>query len=229
MKHYAIAQWADFARTLAPEEQRADMREHLAEGCSDCREIVDFCERLTTVCRAITGTEVPDVLTTQAWAIFPTSTPQKRALRIPVELLFDSFLAPAAPGLRASWQIGWQALYRAGECSVDIRVEPDLDSSRAAVIGQIANHLTPDAEMADMPVCLKAGKLIVAETRSNRFGEFQMEYEQQGRLQLCIFLDGGARCIQVPLKRLAAEKPAGTDRLNLGTRRRTRLGRQPRN
>jgi hypothetical protein len=41
-----------------------------------------------------------------------------------------------------------------------------------------------------------------------------MEYEQQRRLQLCIYLEGGARCIQVPLKRLAADRP---DRLNMGT------------
>jgi len=56
----------------------------------------------------------------------------------------------------------------------------------------------------------------VAETVSNRFGEFQMEYEQQGRLQLCVYLEG-ARRIQVPLKKLAADKHAGRDRLNIGT------------
>jgi hypothetical protein len=54
----------------------------------------------------------------------------------------------------------------------------------------------------------------VAETLSNRFGEFQMEYEQQRRLQLCVYLEGGARCIQVPLKRLAASRP---ERVNVGT------------
>ena len=41
-----------------------------------------------------------------------------------------------------------------------------------------------------------------------------MEYEQQGRLQLCVYLDG-SRCIQVPLKRFAADKPAGTGRLKI--------------
>ena len=72
--------------------------------------------------------------------------------------------------------------------------------------------------MADLPVCVKSGRLVVARTRSNQFGEFQMEYEQQGRLELCVYLDGGARCIQVPLKRFASERPAGTDRLRLGLR-----------
>jgi hypothetical protein len=43
-----------------------------------------------------------------------------------------------------------------------------------------------------------------------------MEYEQQGRLQLCVYLDGGARRIQVPLKKLVADKHVGRDRLNVG-------------
>jgi hypothetical protein len=85
------------------------------------------------------------------------------------------------------------------------------------VIGQICNHEVPETEMANISVCLRSGRLVVAETLSNRFGEFQMEYEQQGRLQLCVYLDGGARRIQVPLKKLVADTHAGRDRLNIGT------------
>jgi hypothetical protein len=122
-----------------------------------------------------------------------------------VELIYDSFLVPVPVGMRASWQIGWQGLYRAGDCSLDLRIEPELQSSRAAVIGQISNHAVPETEMANIPICLRSGRLVVAETLSNRFGEFQMEYDQQGRLQLSVYLDGGARRIQVPLKKLAAK------------------------
>ena len=49
----------------------------------------------------------------------------------------------------------------------------------------------------------------MAETRSNRFGEFQMEYDQQSRLQLWIYLDGGARRIVAPLRKIAAQSPSG--------------------
>jgi hypothetical protein len=88
-------------------------------------------------------------------------------------------------------------------------VEPELSSTRAAVIGQISNHIVPEHQMENIPVCVKSGKSVVAETRSNRFGEFQMEYEQQGRLQLCVYLDEGSKCFQVALKKFAAEKPLG--------------------
>jgi hypothetical protein len=161
----------------------------------------------------------PEAAVRNARAIFPIRRPERpeRAIRIPIELIYDSFLVPASAGMRSSWQVGWQGLYRVGDCSLDLRIEPELQSSRAAVIGQISNHTLPEIEMANIPVCLRSGSLVVAETVSNRFGEFQMEYEQQGRLQLCVYLDGGARRIQVPLKKLVADTHAGRDRLNIGT------------
>jgi len=161
---------------------------------------------------------VPDWVVRNARSIFPARVQDapKRSFRIPVELVYDSFLVPAPAGLRATWQIGWQALYRAGDCSLDLRIEPELYSSRAAVIGQISNHMLPENRMENISVYLKAGRLVVAETRSNQFGEFQMEYEQQGRLQLCVYLGDGSKCFQVPLKKFNSERPAGSDRGGLG-------------
>ena len=180
--------------------------------------MVAFCERLSSVCADLALAETPEWLAARARAICPTLVREraKRAFRIPVELIFDSFLVPSPVGLRASWQIGWQALYRAGDCSLDVRIEPDLRSSRAALIGQLSNHVSPETQMGGIAVLLKSGKQVVAETRSNSFGEFQMEYEQQKRLQLCIRLDGGARSIVAPLRGIAGGKLAGTSRRVLG-------------
>src|ERR1019366_9254626 len=102
--------------------------------------------------------------------------------------IFDSFLVPSPVGLRATWQVGWQGLYRPGDCSVDLRIEPELKSSRAAVIGQVTNPVPQGLGVGTLQVCLSAGKQVVAETLSNRFGEFQLEYDQQPRLKLSINL-----------------------------------------
>jgi hypothetical protein len=132
-------------------------------------------------------------------------------------LIFDSFLAPAPAGLRATWQVGWQGLYRAGECSLDLRIEPELKSSRAAVIGQVTNHVCPSQGMGDLTVSLRSGERIVAETVSNRFGEFQMEYEQKSQLQLVIRLQD-ANLIQVPLKKLRFDPPVAKSRVSAKNR-----------
>lgn len=217
MKHYGIAQWVDFSRGLVPAVDGAAMQKHLADGCSECEELAEFCSKVSTICQDMATISVPEWVTRNARSIFPARKIEapRRAFRIPVELIYDSFLVPAPAGLRATWQVGWQALYRAGDCSLDLRVEPELHSSRAAVIGQISNHTVPGNRMEGIPVYVKSGRSVVAETRSNEFGEFQMEYEQQGRLQLCVHLENGARRFQVPLKKFATDKLAGVERAAL--------------
>jgi len=219
MRHYGISQWVDFARGLTPAAEALEMGSHLADDCTECRELADFCQKLQGVCLEMALHPAPEWLVRTAKGIFPVHVqPQaKRAIRIPIELIYDSFLTPAPAGFRATWQVGWQALYRAGDCSLDLRIEPELASPRAAVIGQISNHTIPNNQMEGIPVCLKSGKAVVAETRSNRFGEFQMEYEQQGRLQLFVYLEDGSKCFQVPLKRLAADRSAAGDQLGLAS------------
>src|SRR5690242_10717535 len=190
MSHYAIDQWADLNRGLLTGNEAMQMRAH-AGTCGECHRLSEFTLKLTKICASSANITVPESALRLARAIFPvriTSRP-KRGNRIPIELIFDSFLAPMPVGLRATWQVGWQGLYRAGDCSVDLRIEPELKSSRAAVIGQITNHVVPEAAMSNLPVSLRAGEMLIAETVSNRFGEFQMEYEEQASLKLCINLE----------------------------------------
>jgi hypothetical protein len=231
MKHYSLDQWIDFGRGLVGAEAGIRMRSHLAGGCTSCQREADFCAQLTKVCQRLEnqrlGTEqVPESVVRMAKAIFPVHAPNhpKRGNRLPIELIYDSFLVPTPLGLRATWQVGWQGLYRAGDCSLDVRIEPELQSMRAAVIGQITNHVLPQAEMSNIPVCLKSRKLVVAETVSNRFGEFQLEYEQQSQLKLCITLQNGSKIIQVPLKRFTSDKPVNPERIS--GRKRSAMGQQ---
>ena len=209
MTHYGIGQWTDFARGLVAGDELERMRTHLASGCAECRQTLSFCKVLDSVSSAMSRAAVPEAVVRQAYAIFPPSSAEtaKRPLRLPLELIFDSFLAPAPAGLRSNWQVGWQGLYRAGDCSLDLRIEPELHTTRASIVGQISNHRFPNADLNNIPVYLKAGKLAVAQTRSNPFGEFQLDYEQQPRLQLFVYLETGSKCIQVPIRRVANEKP----------------------
>jgi hypothetical protein len=213
MTHYVMEQWVDFSRNLGDGEERARMHGHLATGCGECTRLLAVTTKLVATCGQLNAIEVPEYAMRMARAIFPLRMPErpKRGNRLPIELIFDSFLVPATAGLRSTWQVGWQGLYRTAECSVDLRIEPELKSPRAAVIGQITNHVQPTEAMSDLPVSLRAGKLVVAETLSNRFGEFQMEYEQQSQLKLCIHLRD-SKLIQVPLKKLTADQPAAKSR-----------------
>jgi hypothetical protein len=220
MNDYGITQWVDYARGVVPAAERERMQRHLAGGCRECREMAEFCEKVSRTGAAMMRIEVPESAVRQVKAIFPPrAKTAKRSFLLPAQLIFDSFLSPVPAGLRASWQVGWQGLYKAGDCSLDLRIEPELKTSRAAVIGQITSATLPESEMTNVPVFLKSGKNVVASTVSNRFGEFQIEYEQQARLQLCVYLEGGAKRIQVSLKKLTTDNPIGGNRFKLGSRR----------
>ena len=208
MKHFTAGVWADLARGLLAEDEVRAARAHLASGCAQCKSLADFSSKFAGVAAKLNASCPPETVVRLARSVFPARWVQPaRVVRIAAKLIFDSWLTPAPEGLRSTWHVGWQGLYRAGDCSVDLRIEPELNASRAAVVGQISNHNLPAEKMSGIPVQLRSGRSVVAETRSNQFGEFQLEYEQQTRLQLYFYLDGGTRCIQVPLKRFMPDKP----------------------
>jgi hypothetical protein len=206
-KHYGIVEWMAFARGVVPPAKQERMSEHLHEGCADCQGAADFFERLVSVCRDMIADDASDALIQRAQSIWPRSTPRQAesAVRIPVELLYDSSLAPAAVGLRASEVAGCHILYRAGDYSLDLHVEPEARSSRISVIGQIMKLNSERVEMSNITVALKWGTTRIAETLSNQFGEFQIGCEQRKQMQLCIYLEPFARFIEVPLPRFANE------------------------
>jgi len=222
MNHYAIDQWVDFTRGLLGIEIHTEMDAHLRSGCQQCRQLADFTAQLSVAFAGLATDAVPESAVRLARAIFPVRVPDqpKRGGRLPVEVVFDSYLAHAPGGLRAGRPQPWQGLYRAGDCSVDLRIEPELMSSRAAVVGQIASHILPEFELADLPVGLRSGDVLIAETRSNRFGEFQLEYDQQSRLKLRIDLRD-SKSIQLPLKKVIFDQIAARNRTSLRTKKAT--------
>ena len=180
------------------------MREHLAGGCASCEELATFCDSLAKVCRGAAVRLAPEPAARHARAIFPApaAKPSRRRFRLPIEMIYDSFLSPAPVGLRASWDLGFQALYHAGDYSLDFRVEPGPPDGHPTIVGQIANRKMPEADMTGFAVSLKAGKAIVAQTKSNRFGEFQFEYEERKGLRLKVELEDEQE-VEVPLRQLA--------------------------
>jgi hypothetical protein len=202
MKDYTIAQWIDFARGIAPENEARRMREHLAGGCASCQELAIFCDSLAQVCRGASDHLAPEPAARCARAIFPAPKPSRRRFRLPIEMIYSSFLSPAPVGLRANWELGFQALYHAGDYSLDFRVEPGPPDGHPTIVGQIANRKMPEADMTGFAVSLKAGKAIVAQTKSNRFGEFQFEYEERKGLRLKVELEDEQE-VEVPLRQLA--------------------------
>lgn len=203
MKHPSIERWADLARGVAPAEGRVELEAHRSI-CAACRKTVDLLSRLSVVARAEAAWSVPRDVEYRAKAAFAAARPEQLS-RLPLiasKLLFSNHLTPQPAGVRAgaasAQQFTHQALYEAGDYSLDLRIDREPGAPRMLLVGQILDRAQPGRVLAGLPVFLASGSNVVAQTTSNEFGEFALESAPHRRLRLWATVDGAHR-IEIPL------------------------------
>jgi len=204
MKHFTLEEWVDFVRGVGDDATRADMASHLATGCAKCTRAAGLLRRTASVIASDAHIEVPEQAIRRAKAIFtPERRDPMRLPRIAARLMFDSTLAPVTAGLRAGEQPTRRALFHAGSFFIDLRFEHDPGSHVLSLIGQLASHQGDMSEAGGRPILLTAGKSVVARAVTNRFGEFQLEYEPGPHIRLHLPVEPTGR-IELPLSKLTA-------------------------
>lgn len=202
MGHYHINEWVDYVRDVLDPEQTAAMRAHLDAGCERCRATAQRLSLVAAQARADAALDPPAHLLHFAKAAFSVrqSTRVRSLPMIVANLVFNSLDAAPVTGIRGpSEDISRQTLYEAGDFSVHLRFEQLARATRVSLVGQIANRRVPDPPMSHVPVFLTRGRLVVARSLSNEFGEFQVEYEPHAALQLHIPVADGRQRIRVSL------------------------------
>src|SRR5437660_11486533 len=208
MNHFDISKWADFVRGLIDESAQVAMERHLASGCRKCRRTTELVRKVAAAARSDSQVQVPDYALRCARAIFLLQQPEKVQIlpRIPARLLYDSFREPLTAGIRTQQRRMRQALYQAGDYSLDVRLENERGSPRVALVGQIQNRKQPGKRLGSVPVQLLSGKQVLAQATSNSLGEFQMEYEPSKHLRLYVPVRQAGKQIEVPLSRPVGRK-----------------------
>lgn len=214
MRHYEVGQWSDFVRNLVSAKERVAMEEHLESGCAECRAMLDFLEKVSkTAAPEGSYDSVTPGLSAAARRIF--TTPAKAAAHpegildtlqaLVGRLTYDSAADLQPAGARAAHASSRQVLYEAGDYSLDLRFDRERDSLQITLVGQVANQREPHFCKARLPVIILSGNKVVAQTASNEFGEFSLEYIPRQNLRLCVpVINAGVR-LEVPLKRLLEE------------------------
>ncbi len=205
MKHYSIDRWVDFSRDLVEQAERAAMQQHLESGCAKCQRTSDVMGKLAETTEADPTYEAPLDVLHRAKAIFSPrhDEPRETLNRVLAHLVYDSLRDPLPAGVRSGDRPA-QALYEAADYSLDVHVSREHVSRehsapRMVLVGQIADRREPGKWLADTPVSLKSDEGIAAQSVSNRFGEFHLEYAPQEDLQLEIVVDADST-IEVPLQ-----------------------------
>jgi CheY-like chemotaxis protein len=93
-------------------------------------------------------------------------------------LVFDSFVQPMPAGVRGVSQVpARQLVYQSGSLMADLRIEPQSDSRNFALVGQIVDSDRPDRQFDSIPVALHGPKGPIALATTNKFGEFQFNFD----------------------------------------------------
>jgi hypothetical protein len=200
MKHYSLEKWVDFARSVIREDEKAEMQSHLNNGCAQCSKELNLWRRLRQVAQRESAYEPADGAVRTVNAIFANQRGHRtRNLKSGVAaLLFDSFRSPLLAGMRSSGSATRQLLYAANNYRIDVRIEPQTDSEKVVLVGQVLNSADPDERLSQVPVALLKGRSVVAESVTSPFGEFQMEGALDGGFRLMVTLPG-KREISLPL------------------------------
>src|SRR5712691_10568158 len=199
MNHFELHQSADFVRGLIEESAQVTMERHLASGCRKCRQTTDLLHKVVAATRNDSRIQVPDYALRCARAIFLLQQPEKVQIlpRIRTRLLYDSFREPLPAGVRTQQRLSRQALYQAGDYSLDLRLENESGTSRVTLVGQIQNRKQPGKRLGGVPALLFSGKQVVGQAVSNSLGEFQMEYAPTKRLRLYLPVRQAGKRIKV--------------------------------
>lgn len=198
-EHFSIELWTDFARGLDVGGRRNAMQVHLDQGCAQCRQRVQVLESAWQASRLEAVSEPPEQVLARARAIFP-SAPQRPAsdwIGLVAELLFDSWTAPAAAGVRSGRIAARQLKYKAGAVEVELHVENPSGSRTLQIVGQIvtAGAQNPAGQSW---VHLHAGDHSQS-AECNEFGEFQIESRIAPGVRLRIDLAGRGETLELKL------------------------------
>jgi hypothetical protein len=188
MKHYDQAHWLQFLRAELDPQLRSAMQRHLDAPCSKCSATVELLRKVASTAQADAQVNVPESAVRMARAIFALNKPEEVHLKsgILARLVFDSFREPATAGVRSGRQLARQTLYEAGDYTIDLRFEPDLDPAQVVMVGQIANRVAPELPPQSVPIVLRGGRQELGRAVTNQFGEFQLVYRPKMPLRLLV-------------------------------------------
>ena len=206
-RHFDITAWTDFARDLVAGPARDAMQVHLDAGCDTCRQRVAVARTMVAFAEAEAGQVPPESAVRLARAIFPmaSATSWRDLPRVIAQLVADTFAQPLPAGVRSSAVAPRHAVFEAGDYAIDVRVQRERDARDLWLVGQI--QAQGDAPVAaDAPVALFHDDALVAQTRSNEFGEFQIHYPAGRPGHLSVAVDNGQRRIDIDLGALVTRE-----------------------
>ncbi len=204
MTEHDITQWADLVRGLVEPDAEQQMRENLSRSRRARREAAAM-RTVADLARADLALEVPEYAIRGAKAIGSLRRPEAHAAAsalafLPFTVAFDSLRQRLPVGTRTLSSSDRQLIFEAGDLTVEVRLEREIDPAATVVVGELLRTGSEDAihPVPEVPVLIRAGQQIVGRSVTGRFGEFQAEGLPDDPLRLCLLV-GQNECLELPL------------------------------
>jgi hypothetical protein len=210
MNHFTLGEWADFVRHLMAPSVTTQMRQHLDGPCKRCSKLVRMWQDLFDFGSKEGLYRPPDRALRSVRGYYSLLKPGRESRRVATmaRLIFDSLLEPLPAGVRSSQSSPRQLIYSAANFLVDMRLE--RRARRIHLVGQAQPRAGARARVAGINVCVLRGDETIAQTRSNRFGEFQFELDpSEENEEVTILLEGPTSAI-IPLRSVGPSLGGGS-------------------
>jgi hypothetical protein len=199
--HFAPEEWIDFVNGQLSSDRMQTMQGHLDAGCGPCGKVVELWQSVRQTAQREARYEAPESAVRHVRNAFVMAQPidSKRPFEIP-RLVFDSLWQAAAVGLRSRHSTPRRLIYRAGEVTIEMQIEPEPHCERLNIAGQVSKTSQQGEGLAEVQVAITGPKGKLAEACTNRFGEFQLGFVPEtgarisfgivGESELTVPLDG---------------------------------------
>jgi hypothetical protein len=187
VKHFSEEAWADFARNLVAPGIRATMQRHIDTGCQKCGTSLLLWQAVAAVGNQESAYAPSEDIVRVAKAQYSAVAAHFKTSLL-ARLVFDSNLQPVTVGLRGTAATR-QFLYEAGDYVIDLRLDAKREMDRISLVGQVLNRAKTSGAAQGVLVRLLKGVLPVANTATNDFGEFQLEFDAGTDFSIAIGMD----------------------------------------
>ena len=105
-------------------------------------------------------------------------------------LVFNSFLQPVAAGVRNSQPADHRILYESEGIMADLSLEPQGDSQRVTLVGQVLDPARAEPQLGNVPVVLHGQTRLIGVAKTNELGEFRFDFDSERGIALEIGVRG---------------------------------------
>jgi hypothetical protein len=196
MKCPGFRQLIDYSDGRLGPDETALLASHLAAGCSDCAETLEWYRLVRTTAARDELVTPPAWVLNRAFRILEQKVHRwnlaQRIAQGVATLVFDSLARPAMAGVRSTEASNRQLLFKSGDYSLDLRIT-QAGQEVCDVIGQLLKESDPGFDsVAGLKVEFTRGGETKLSAATDEIGEFRITGVARGTYDLRIeLLEGG--------------------------------------